>query len=101
MCDIAFFRALATCVAKRRRGLERGKTQFDLERLADDVQAAFKAYSHDTLDQMWAYKSELMKKIVEADGGNWRMTSAVAARPLGRGGRRGSARHVQTLGMQE
>ena len=71
ICDIAFFRALASCVAKRRRGIERGKIQFDLERLADDVEAAFNAYSANTLDQMWAYKSELMKKIVEADGGNW------------------------------
>ena len=58
-------------VAKRRRGIERGKVQFDLERLAADVEAAFKAYSVDTLDHMWAYKSELMLKIIEAEGGNW------------------------------
>ena len=23
------------------------------------------------LDEMWAYKSEIMQKIIEADGGNW------------------------------
>lgn len=70
ICDIAFFRALAACVAKRRRGVERGRAQFDLDRLAADVEAAFSEYSVATLDHMWAYKSELMLKIIEADGGN-------------------------------
>ena len=32
---------------------------------------AFAAYSPDTLDGMWAYKSEVMQKIIEAEGGNW------------------------------
>ena len=69
ICDIAFFRALASCVAKRRRLLDRAR--FDLEQLAKDVEAAFLEYKVSTLDQMWSYKSELMKKIIEAEGGNW------------------------------
>ena len=36
-----------------------------------DVRAAYEEYSPDTLDDMWAYKSEIMHKIIEADGGNW------------------------------
>ncbi len=58
-------------VAKRRRGIEKGRTQFDLDQLSKDVMEAFAAYSPDTLDGMWAYKSEVMQKIVEAEGGNW------------------------------
>ena len=69
--DLAFFRALAASVAKQRRGIENDQTQFDLEKLSEDVQAAFAAYSPDTLDAMWAYKSEVMQKIIEAEGGNW------------------------------
>ena len=71
ICDLAFFRALASTVAKRRRGIEKQKLQFDLERLQEDVEAAFKAYPAETLEGMWAYKSEVMQKIIEADGGNW------------------------------
>ena len=45
--------------------------QFNLEQLSKDVEKAYWAYSPDTLDGMWAYKTEIMQKIVEADGGNW------------------------------
>ena len=44
--------------------------EFDLEQLAADVRAAFEAYSPDTLDSMWAYKSEIMQKIINCNGGN-------------------------------
>ena len=45
--------------------------QFDLNQLSEDVSAAYEAYTTDTLDGIWAYKSEIMQKIIEADGGNW------------------------------
>ena len=35
------------------------------------MSAASEAYTPDTLDGMWAYKSETMQNIIEADGGNW------------------------------
>ena len=50
--------------------MDRAKLQFDIDRLAEDVEAAYKAYSVDTIDKMWAYKSEVMKKIIECNGGN-------------------------------
>ena len=68
--DLSFFRALASSVSKRRRGNELRLVQFDLQRLADDVQAAYKAYSHDTIEKMWAYKTVIMQKIIDAKGGN-------------------------------
>jgi len=71
ICDLSFFRALAACIAKLRSGSEKRLVQFNLEQLAADVREAFWAYSPDTLDGMWAYKSEIMSKIIEADGGNW------------------------------
>ena len=45
--------------------------QFNLEQLSKDVERAYWEYSPDTLDGMWAYKSEIMQKIIEAEGGNW------------------------------
>lgn len=71
ICDLAFFRALACLVSKRRRGLATRHAQFDLDQLSADVQQAFEDYDPETLDSMWAYKSEVMQKIVEAKGGNW------------------------------
>ena len=37
-----------------------------------DIQTAFKAYSPDKLDSMWAYKTEIMHKIAfqRVGGGN-------------------------------
>ena len=58
-------------MAKLRRGLEKWRVQFDLDRLAADVKAAYWAYSVDTLEKMWAYKSVVMQKIIDADGGNY------------------------------
>ena len=71
ICDLSFFRSLAASVAKRRHGAETRHVQFDLNQLSEDVSAAYEAYTTDTLDGMWAYKSEIMQKIIEADGGNW------------------------------
>jgi len=71
ICDLSFFRALASCVAKRRRGLEKQRLQFNLEQLAADVRAAYDEYSVEKIEQMWAYKSIIMQKIIDADGGNW------------------------------
>ena len=62
---------IAASVAKRRRGAETRHVQFDLNQLSEDVSAAYEAYTTDTLDGIWAYKSEIMQKIIEADGGNW------------------------------
>ena len=70
ICDLSFFRALASCVAKRRRGLERQRLQFDLTQLADDVRKAYAEYSVEKIDQMWAYKSVIMQKIIDAEGKN-------------------------------
>ena len=58
-------------MAKRRRGLEKQRLQFDLEQLAADVKAAYDDYSVEKIEQMWAYKSVIMQKIIDADGGNW------------------------------
>lgn len=71
LLDLSFFRALAASVAKRRRGSELRKVQFDLDRLAADVQAAYKAYDTETIERMWSYKSVIMHKIIEAEGGNY------------------------------
>ena len=38
LCDLSFFRALASLIAKRRRGLDKQRLQFDIERLVDDVE---------------------------------------------------------------
>ena len=70
LCDLSFFRALACSVAKRRRGVDRAKLQFDIEKLADDVAAAYAAYSAEKIDHMWAYKSVILQKIITAKGGN-------------------------------
>ena len=45
--------------------------QFDLEQLAADVKAAFASYDTNTIENMWAYKSVIMQKIIDADGGNF------------------------------
>ena len=68
--DLSFFRALAASIAKRRRGVELLHDQFNLDKLAAEVEAAYWAYSVDTLEKMWAYKSIIMKKIVEFKGVN-------------------------------
>jgi hypothetical protein len=72
ICDLAFFRALACALRKRRRvaaGVSRS-VLFDLDKLAADAQAAFEAYDEETLDQMWAYKTLIMQRIIDADGWN-------------------------------
>ena len=74
MCNLAFFRALACMVRKRRRcsresGTDR-KWLFDLDQLAKDTIAAFNEYSTESLEEMWAYKTLIMQRIVDAEGGN-------------------------------
>ena len=64
ICDLAFFRALACALRKRRTAL------FDLDKLAADSHAAFNDYSSETLEEMWAYKTIIMDRIIESKGGN-------------------------------
>ena len=61
-----FFRALSTAVRK----LRRGRRDFDLDQLEEDVKQAFDDYPREKLESMWAVKSSNMKKIIEAKGGN-------------------------------
>ena len=70
LCDLSFFRALAAGVAKRRRGLDRQRLQFNIHRLVEDVHAAYKDYSVEKIEEMCAYKSVVMSKIIACDGGN-------------------------------
>lgn len=44
ICDLAFFRALAVAVRKRRRSTMRGPKRFDIPTLVEDVETAFKEY---------------------------------------------------------
>lgn len=67
--DLALFRALDVAVRKLRRGMGRSAV-WNKEQLVRDVMAAVKAYPASKLSQMWDYKSEIMAKVVEAEGGN-------------------------------
>ena len=82
ICDLAFFRALA-CALRKRRRVASGASRtalFDLDKLAaDSHHAAFNDYSSETLEEMWAYKTIIMDRIIESKGGNDYMT--VVARP--------------------
>ena len=73
ICDLAFFRALA-CALRKRRRVASGASRtalFDLDKLAADSRAAFiKDYSPETLEVMWAYKTIIMDRIIEPKGGN-------------------------------
>ena len=42
-----------------------------MDQLVKDVHEAYEAYDVDKIEQMWSYKMEIMRKIIEADGGNW------------------------------
>ena len=66
MCDLAFFRALATAVHK----LRRGRRTFDIEQLVADVEQAFKEYPSEKLDKMWSTLESNCLKIIKAKGGN-------------------------------
>ena len=50
--------------------LRRGRANFDLEQLVDDVFDAVDAYPSEQLEKMWAKKSAVLKKIIKAKGGN-------------------------------
>ena len=43
---------------------------FDLDKLAADSHAAFKDNSREPLEEMWAYKTIIMDRIIESKGGN-------------------------------
>ena len=72
ICDLAFFRALKCAVRKRRRpngSDEDGElwSKFDVEKLVGDVLSEYDAYPSEKLEDMWAYKQDIMK-IVSRDG---------------------------------
>ena len=61
------------CLLRKRRRIAVGESRtclFDLDKLAADTQAAFKDYSPETLEEMWAYKSLIMGRIIDSNGGN-------------------------------
>ena len=64
ICDLAFFRALAVAVRKRRRGTMRGPKRFDIDQLVTDVMEAFQDYSSDQLEKMWQHKSYVMRAVL-------------------------------------
>ena len=52
--------------------LRQARVQFYLDQLVADVKQAYWGYSPDTLDSMWAYKSEVLHKLIDANRvGNW------------------------------
>ena len=73
ICDLAFFRALA-CALRKRRRVASGASRtalFDLDKLAaDSHHAAFTDYSSEPLEEMWAYKPIIMDRLIESKGGN-------------------------------
>ena len=66
--DHAFFRALACAVRK----LRKGKVSFDLDKLADDVEAAYHDYPTATLAKMWEYLEYGLRATLDTNppGGN-------------------------------
>ena len=57
ICDLAFFRALA-CALRKRRRVASGASRtalFDLDKLAADSRAAFNVFSPETLEDMYTY----------------------------------------------
>ena len=66
MCDLSFFRALVTAVHK----LRRGRRDFDLDQLVEDVQRAFREYSSEKLESMWQVRSRNLEQIIKVKGGN-------------------------------
>lgn len=64
ICDLAFFRALAVAVRKRRRSTMRGPKRFDIPTLVEDVETAFKEYPPEQLEKMWQHKSYVMGAVL-------------------------------------
>ena len=84
ICDLAFFRALA-CLVRKRRRIASGESRsalFDLDTLAADTRAAFRDYSPETLEEMWCYKSLVMERILACGGGNDLAMTTAGAAPL-------------------
>ena len=63
--DLAFFRALAVAVRKRRRATMRGPKKFDIDQLVADVMEAFEEYPPEQLEKMWQHKSYVMRAVLE------------------------------------
>ncbi len=64
ICDLAFFRALAVAVRKRRRTTMRGPKRFDIDQLVEDVMQAFAEYPPEQLEKMWLHKSYVMGAVL-------------------------------------
>jgi hypothetical protein len=75
ICDLAFFRALAVAVRKRRRTTMKGPKKFDINQLVLDVKEAFEEYPAEELEKMWQHKSYVMKAVLKtkpkAGGSNY------------------------------
>jgi hypothetical protein len=67
ICDLSFFRAMATCVHKRRRV---GSSVFNKDELVEDVSQAFNEYPPAQIEKMFEYKMWVMKKVAEVAGDN-------------------------------
>ena len=65
--DLALFRALDVMVRKSRRGQG---NEFDKDKLVRDVMQAVRDYSPEALERMWDYKGDVMRAVVECEGGN-------------------------------
>ena len=67
--DLALFRAFDVAVRKLRRGMGRSAV-WNKEQLVRDVMKAALSYPAEQLAKMWDYKSDIMEKVVGANGGN-------------------------------
>ena len=72
LCDLAFLRALACAVRKRRRVGPGKKRSFDLKELADDVKAEFDDYPAEKIEDMVQYLHYVLNESLKTDpkGGN-------------------------------
>ena len=65
--DLAFFRAYAVAVRKRRRSTlgstMKGPKRFDIATLVDDVMQAFEEYPPAQLEKMWQHKSYVLDAV--------------------------------------
>ena len=72
LCDLAFLRALACSVRKRRRLGPGEKRSFDLKELADDVKAEFDDYPAEKIEDMVQHLHYVLNESLKTDpkGGN-------------------------------
>lgn len=69
-CFRALASLIASLIAERRRGLDKRRLQFHMERLVADVKAAYDEYPVEKIETMWAYKIDIMQKVIDCNGGN-------------------------------